>query len=82
MTKGQIENIFTYHKPSGTQQDRYQFIRVLGKELAEAIRCNTPESRERSLAFTAVQQAVMWANAAIAVNENQPTLAHDPHSGV
>lgn len=30
--------------------------------------CGTP-SRELSLAFTALQQAVMWANASIAVNE-------------
>lgn len=28
-----------------------------------------PESRERSLAFTKIDEAVMWANASIARNE-------------
>jgi len=30
---------------------------------------NTPESREQSLAITALEEAVMWANAAIARRE-------------
>jgi len=71
MTSTQIENTFTYHKPFGTQQERYEHIRTLAKELAHAFRLHTPDSREKSLAFTNLQQAVMWANAAIAINEKE-----------
>lgn len=41
----------------------------MAKELAHLINKNAPESREKSLAFTSLQQTVMWANAAIAINE-------------
>ncbi len=70
MTTAQLDNIFTYHKPGGTQPERYVAIRDKAKELAEVINSSCPESREKSLAITAVQQASMWANAAIAINEN------------
>ena len=61
--------VFTYHKPFGSQGERYEAIRAKARELAELLRGATPESREKSLAFTSLQQSVMWANAAIAINE-------------
>jgi hypothetical protein len=69
MTQEQIENTFTYHAPKGNQQERYILIRDMAKKLAEVINVNCPESREKSLALTSVQQTSMWANAAIAINE-------------
>jgi hypothetical protein len=69
MAKLNVDNIFTYHAPKGTQPDRYVAIRDKAKELAQLILDSTPESREQSVALTNVQQAVMWANAAIAINE-------------
>jgi hypothetical protein len=70
LTPQQIDNIFTYHSPSGTQQQRYVEIREKAKELAHLINKDCPESREKSLALTSCQQTVMWANASIAINEN------------
>ena len=64
-----LENVFTYHKPKGDQQERYEDIRGEAKGLAAAIICLSPESRERSLALTKLEEAVMWANAGIARNE-------------
>lgn len=64
-----LDAIFSYHAPRGNQPDRYVAIRAKAKELAELIDSMCPESREKSLAITAVQQTVMWANAAIAINE-------------
>ena len=64
-----IENTFTYHPPKGDQQDRYGEIRGKAKELAYEIAMSCPESREKSLAMTNLEQSVMWANAAIARNE-------------
>lgn len=72
MTHEQIQNTFTYHKPFGTQQKRYEEIRECAKSLAHLFAASCPQSRETSLAFTNLQQAVMWANAAIAINEKEP----------
>lgn len=65
-----IENIFVYHAPSNSQIDRYAHLRNQAKGLAYNILAYTPKSREQSLALTALQEAVMWANAAIAINES------------
>ncbi len=67
-----IENRFTYHAPFGDQTERYQDIRDLAKKLAYLILEKTPDSREQSLALTNLEQAVFWANAAIARNEVPP----------
>ncbi len=69
MTQDQINNIFTYHAPKGDQQDRYIALRENAKELAHNINNLCPESREKALALTSLQQAIMWANASIAINE-------------
>jgi len=57
---------FTYHAPKPGQSDLYVEIRDTAKGLAELVVARTPESREQSLALTAIEEAVMWANAAIA----------------
>ena len=64
-----LDRTFTYHKPVGDQQERYQRIRDKAKELAKVLTHDCPDSRERSVALTNLQQAVMWANASIAINE-------------
>jgi len=66
-----IEKTFTYHAPKGDQGARNEVIREKGKELAGVIGEACPDSREKSLALTAVQEAVMWANAAIAIHERE-----------
>lgn len=65
-----LENRFTYHPPTGSQPERYQRMRALGKEISAGIIALTPPSREQSLALTRIDEAVMWANAAIARNED------------
>ena len=64
-----IERDFTYHPPKGDQQERYVHLRDTAKDLAFLILENTPISREQSLAITNLEQAIFWANAAIARNE-------------
>ena len=66
-----IENVFTYHAPFGDQTERYELLRGHARELAGRIMENTPKSREQSLALTNLEQAIFWANAAIARNEGQ-----------
>ena len=65
-----LDNDFTYHAPGGDQVERYGALRAKGKELALHIVENTPESREQSLALTKVEEAIFFANAAIARNEH------------
>lgn len=64
-----IENNFTYHAPKPDQISRYTEIRQNAKLTAELIDHLCPDSREKSLAMTKLEEAVMWANAAIARNE-------------
>ncbi|GAC43084.1 DUF7681 family protein [Paenibacillus popilliae] len=64
----QIENNFKYHAPKEGQPEKYTAIRDKAKELAYLIDELAPNSREKSLTMTNLEQAVMWANAAIARN--------------
>lgn len=74
MPKLDVDNVFQYHAPHGDQPQRYIALREKAKELAVLIQTTTPESREQSVALTNLQQTVMWANAAIAINEHAETV--------
>ena len=62
----EIETRFTYHAPKEGQAEKYQAIRDDAKKLAALVVLITPESREQALALTKIEEAVFWANAAIA----------------
>ncbi len=66
MTANEIENNFTYHAPKEGQPKLYEDIRYKAKDLAHFLNSNCPGSRELSLAFTKLEEAVFWANASIA----------------
>jgi hypothetical protein len=66
-----LNNRFTYHPPRDNQVGSYVQVRNAGKVLAELINQLAPDSREKSLAITRVEEAVMWANAAIARNDDE-----------
>ena len=64
-----LNNTFTYHPPKEGQQDRYVRLRSSARQIAEQVVMYTPPSREQSLALTKLEEAIFWANAAIARNE-------------
>lgn len=66
--KPQIENNFMYHAPKEGQPEKYEAIREKAKELAYLIDDLCPHSREKSVAMTELETAIMWANASIARN--------------
>jgi hypothetical protein len=68
MTTPDLENRFTYHPPKDGQAETYQGIRAIGLNFARTIDQQCPDSREKALALTKLEEAVMWANAAIARN--------------
>lgn len=61
-----IEHDFTYHPPQSDQTESYQHLRSQAKTLALDIVALCPDGRERSLALTHLEEAIFWANAAIA----------------
>lgn len=63
----EIERMFTYHPPSGNQPERYGEIRDAAKVLAKVILKNTPGSADQTAAIRKLREAVMTANAAIAL---------------
>jgi hypothetical protein len=63
-----IENNFRYHTPKEGQPEKYTALREKAKELAYMIEEICPNSREKSVAITQLETAVMWANASIARN--------------
>jgi len=65
----ELQNRFTYHSPKSGQPEKYQALREKARELATLIVNLTPESREQSLAITELENAIFWANAAIARRE-------------
>ena len=69
METTELEKRFTYHAPKGDQAERYQSLRFQTKLLAGLFESMCPESREKSLAFTKLEEAIMWANSAIARRE-------------
>ncbi|MFP4661954.1 MAG: hypothetical protein ACLFPF_07185 [Halanaerobiales bacterium] len=64
-----LENRFKYHSPKEGQPEKYSKIRSEAKGLAHLINKTCPDSREKSLAITKLEEVVMWANASIARNE-------------
>ena len=71
MKEEELDNIFTYHKPFNNQADRYEAIRKEARQFAVFINSACPDSREKSLAITKLQECVMFANAAIALHEKE-----------
>ncbi len=68
ITDADLDKMFTYHAPAtGTQPGRYGAIRDAGKLLAQQILRHTPPSADQSAAIRKVREAVMTANAAIAL---------------
>lgn len=72
MSNPTIENNFMYHEPSPDQVETYRVLRDAAKVLAYGFDLHCPAGREKSLAFTKLEESVMWANAAIARSPAKP----------
>lgn len=68
MTNDEFNKRFDHHAPDAHKILEHQALRELTKELGKHFEAALPESREKALAFTALEEALMWGNAAIARN--------------
>ena len=69
----EVDHIFTYHQPKGTQTERYKILRDQAKELAMSMIALVPDSVEREMAILKIREGIMLANAAIACIEKEGT---------
>lgn len=68
MTAQEIDNTFSYHAPTKEQIPKYETLREAAKKFATTIVANCPESADRTVAIRKVREAVMTANASIALS--------------
>jgi hypothetical protein len=62
---------FGYHQPtSDAVRDLHEYVRNQCYWLAFHLDSRLDDSREKSLAMTALEECMMWSNAAIARNQN------------
>ena len=62
-----IDNIFSYHAPEPDQVPKYYALRTAAKVFAQVIVSNTPACPDQTVAIRKVREAVMTANAAVAL---------------
>ena len=67
MDKEKLQEVFTYHPPTEDSRRQYDAIRNAGFEFAKVILENVPPSADRTDAIRKVREAVMVANAAVAL---------------
>jgi hypothetical protein len=81
MNVDDLKNRFTYHPVVGDQAERYQKLREACLNLSLLINELAPDSREKSLAITHLEETSMMANAAIARNEQMCPYCQKLYSG-
>lgn len=64
----EIENRVTYHAPSPGGVERHKALSEAAAAFMAVVESTVPEGREKSLAFTNIEQAKMWASAGVARN--------------
>jgi hypothetical protein len=66
MDNSEIERRFTYHRPEGQKITDHDDVRAMFRGWAYLLNETLPEGREKSLAFTALEESSFWSHAAIA----------------
>lgn len=61
-----IDKRFNYHAPDGADVLLHSTVREKCKELAEFLDVVLPTGREKALAFTHLEEVMLWSNASIA----------------
>lgn len=82
LTTSDIDQRFEHKdRPPGhkaTEQERVACVKDECRDLTVYLNTVLPESREKSLALTAIQEAALWAQRCIELHGGDPTRAHNP----
>jgi hypothetical protein len=62
----EISHRFGYHKPDDLKVKKHENVRDECEATAQAFQQYLPDGREKTLALTKIEEAMFWANAAIA----------------
>lgn len=85
-SKSEIHNRFGYHRATADSAPKHADVRGHFEAFAQWVARELPDGREQSLALTALQEAMMWSNAAIAmlndVDDETPDLPNAPQTAV
>lgn len=68
-TSEEIEDLFTYHSPTGDQPMRYEIIRAAAKSFAYVILANTKPCADQTVAIRKLRELTQTVNAAIALEK-------------
>ena len=68
ITTDDLNNRFAFHPATGVTGDQHAAVRGQCFALAASLVATLPPGRETSLAITALEEVMMWSNAAIARN--------------
>lgn len=63
-----LEHLFSYHAPTPDQIPKYEAIRAGAKAFAKILMANTVGGPDQSAALRLLREAVMTANASVALN--------------
>lgn len=61
-----LENWFTYHRPSPEQNEAYVKLRIAARKFADVINELVPDGADKTTAIRRVREATMTANQGIA----------------
>lgn len=64
-----LRNRFDYHRPDAEKVKAHEAVRGACFHLALQFFDDLPEGREKASAITKIEEAMFWANAAIARNQ-------------
>lgn len=67
----EVINALEYHRlePGSDKAEKFESLREAAKVFAHEIDKQTPKSREQSLAYTHLEETLMWAVKSIAIRD-------------
>lgn len=72
-----MNKTYLYHKPSVEGLAKISELRQAFSNLHDIIERSAPDSREKSVAFTQLEQSAMWAIKAVVCNDPESVIEED-----